>query len=403
MKRLVVALMVANAMFFTWQLNEQISARIARARQSPPSAVNAPSLTLLSELTTPPALRPPPASPLFAAPPVPDAEVVAPSATSPVVENPGVAELPDAEVVAPSATSPMVENPGVAELPAAAIVAPGMTASVTENPGAAELPAAAIVAPSITASVTENPGAAELPVAAVVAPGIAASVTENLGTGELPVPEVVAPSTPASVTENPNAAELPAAAIVAPGMTASVTENPGAAELPGAAAAAPPVIKAKVPSGVCLRVGPYAKTADYAPLVAWLQPRASGVSVATTKRVQRKLFWIYLEPSSAVEAQTKLQDLARRGVHDYLLIRRTGVENAISLGVFSSQDAVNRRLAEIEKQGYRPIVVPRDETIDQHFVAARLNLGDEAIEAIPPALLGASKAQRVACDEAVQR
>ena len=380
MKRLVVALMVANAMFFTWQLNEQISARIARARQSPPSAVNAPSLTLLSELTTPPALRPPPASPLFAAPPVPVAEVVAPSATPSVVENPGVAELPDAAAAAPSATSPVVENPGVAELPAAAIVAPGMTASVTENPGAAELPAAAIVAPSITASVTENPGAAELPVAAVVAPGIAASVTEN-----------------------PGAAELPAAAIVAPGMTASVTENPGAAELPGAAAAAPPVIKAKVPSGVCLRVGPYAKTADYAPLVAWLQPRASGVSVATTKRVQRKLFWIYLEPSSAVEAQTKLQDLARRGVHDYLLIRRTGVENAISLGVFSSQDAVNRRLAEIEKQGYRPIVVPRDETIDQHFVAARLNLGDEAIEAIPPVLLGASKAQRVACDEAVQR
>ena len=288
MKRLVVALMVANAMFFTWQLNEQISARIARARHAPPTAANAPSLTLLSELTAPPALRPPPANPLSAAPPVPVVEVFAPSTTSPVVENPGVAESPGAAAAAPSATSP-------------------------------------------------------------------------------------------------------------------VAENPGAAESPSAEVAAPPLIKANVPSGVCTRVGPYAKTADYAPLVAWLQPRASGVSVATTKRVQRKLFWIYLEPSSAVEAQTKLHELARRGVHDYLLIRRTGVENAISLGVFSSQDAVNRRLAEIQKQGYRPIVVPRDETIDQHFVAARLNLGYEAIEAIPPALLGAGKAQRVACEEAVQR
>jgi hypothetical protein len=205
------------------------------------------------------------------------------------------------------------------------------------------------------------------------------------------------------VAENPGMAESPGAAAAAPSTTSPVAENPGMAELPDAEVVAPPVIKAKVPSGVCLRVGPYAKTADYAPLVAWLQSRASGVSVATTKRVQRKLFWIYLEPSSAAEAQTKLQDLARRGVHDYLLIRRTGVENAISLGVFSSQDAVNRRLAEIEKQGYRPIVVPRDETVDQHFVVARINLGYEAIEAIPPALLGASKAQRVACDEAVQR
>ena len=334
MKRLVVALMVANAMFFTWQLNEQISARIARARHAPPTAANAPSLTLLSELTAPPALRPPPANPLSAAPPVPVVEVFAPSTTSPVVENPGVAESPGAEVAAPSATSPVVENPGAAELPDAAAAAPSATPPVAENPGVAELPIAEAAAPSAT-----------LPVA----------------------------------------------------------ENPGAAESPSAEVAAPPLIKANVPSGVCTRVGPYAKTADYAPLVAWLQPRASGVSVATTKRVQRKLFWIYLEPSSAVEAQTKLHELARRGVHDYLLIRRTGVENAISLGVFSSQDAVNRRLAEIQKQGYRPIVVPRDETIDQHFVAAQLNLGYEAIEAIPPALLGAGKAQRVACEEAVQR
>ncbi len=311
MKRLVVALMVANAMFFTWQLNEQISARIARARHAPPTAANAPSLTLLSELTAPPALRPPPANPLSAAPPVPVVEVFAPSTTSPVVENPGVAESPGAAAAAPSATSPVVENPGVAELPDAAAAAPSATSPVAQNTGVAELPSAEV--------------------------------------------------------------------------------------------AAPPMIKANVPSGVCTRVGPYAKTADYAPLVTWLQPRASGVSVATTKRVQRKLFWIYLEPSSAVEAQTKLHELARRGVHDYLLIRRTGVENAISLGVFSSQDAVNRRLAEIQKQGYRPIVVPRDETIDQHFVAARLNLGYEAIEAIPPALLGAGKAQRVACEEAVQR
>ena len=311
MKRLVVALMVANAMFFTWQLNEQISARIARARHAPPTAANAPSLTLLSELTAPPALRPPPANPLSAAPPVPVVEVFAPNTTPPVAENPGVAESPGAEVAAPSATSPVVENPGAAESPIAEAAAPSATLPVAENPGAAESPSAEV--------------------------------------------------------------------------------------------AAPPLIKANVPSGVCTRVGPYAKTADYAPLVTWLQPRASGVSVATTKRVQRKLFWIYLEPSSAVEAQTKLHELARRGVHDYLLIRRTGVENAISLGVFSSQDAVNRRLAEIQKQGYRPIVVPRDETIDQHFVAARLNLGYEAIEAIPPALLGAGKAQRVACEEAVQR
>ena len=49
-----------------------------------------------------------------------------------------------------------------------------------------------------------------------------------------------------------------------------------------------------------------------------------------------------------------IADLERKGVSDYLLINRNGLKNAISLGVFSSQDAVNRRLTEMTRKATSP-------------------------------------------------
>ena len=289
MRLLAVILLVANAMFFTWQLNEQIQERIARARRTLPSPPNTPRLTLLDELAVRPALRQPP-----------------------------------------------------------------------------------------------NPAPAASPVAGA------------------PLPRVDAGAPPAAV---PDAASLAATgADAAPAAVAgALAAEPAAASPAVGDGMVAPLPVARAPSGICVRVGPYAKTADYAPLLAWLQPRAVDVSVTTTELAQRKRFWIYLEPHSIEEAQTNLRDLARRGVHDYLLIRRAGVENAISLGVFSSQDAVNRRLSEIEKQGYRPIVVPRDETLHQHFVTAQLAVGSGRPDDFPVALMDGQKLQQLECPQAAQR
>ena len=110
-----------------------------------------------------------------------------------------------------------------------------------------------------------------------------------------------------------------------------------------------------------------------------------------------RLFWVYLESTSSDEAERNLNDLRASGVTDTLLIRRGGMRNAISLGLFRSQDSVNRRLAEMNEKGYTPIVVPRYETSEQFRVVARLAAGNEAFPTVPERLLGGAQVQDISC------
>ncbi|MBK6660563.1 MAG: hypothetical protein IPG43_21595 [Proteobacteria bacterium] len=87
------------------------------------------------------------------------------------------------------------------------------------------------------------------------------------------------------------------------------------------------------------------------------------------------------------------------GIHDTLLIRRGDMKNSISLGFFRSQDSVNRRLAELNEKGYKPVVVPRFETSDLYWLSARLAEQYAEAPEIPATLLGSSAKQRtIACE-----
>lgn len=151
------------------------------------------------------------------------------------------------------------------------------------------------------------------------------------------------------------------------------------------------------PSGVCVRIGPYATPAEYDDIRRWLAPRATRLALESSTTAKRRLFWVYLEPKDANEARASIADLKRKGVNDYLLIKKDGLGNAISLGVFSSQDAVNRRLAEMTKKGYSPLVVPRVETTDLHWLDAELATGYENAEAIPAEIRGNAGIEPLDC------
>ncbi len=151
------------------------------------------------------------------------------------------------------------------------------------------------------------------------------------------------------------------------------------------------------PSGVCVHIGPFATATEYDALRRWLVPRTTTLTSESSTTAKRQLFWVYLEPKSATEAQANIADLKRQGVRDYLLINRSDLTNAISLGVFSSQDAVNRRLAEMTKKGYSPLVVPRIETTDMHWLNAELATGYEHIDTIPTDVRGNAGIETLDC------
>ena len=157
-----------------------------------------------------------------------------------------------------------------------------------------------------------------------------------------------------------------------------------------------PVTGGGVASDLCVDIGPFpvAKNADT--IEAWLASRATALQRVVQVVRKRQFFWVYLEPKNAKEAQANVADLERKGVRDFLLVQRGGLQNAISLGLFSTQDAVNRRLSEMNRQGFQPVVVPRIEVMDLEWLRANLAVGYTA-SAIPREQLAGAAVQTIDC------
>lgn len=110
---------------------------------------------------------------------------------------------------------------------------------------------------------------------------------------------------------------------------------------------------------VCFSYGPFARETDLETLRNWFNDRQHPVSQRVEYEQDKELFWVYLAPlSDRAQAVATLSELKNQGVKDYRLIQKGSFRNAISLGLFSSQAGVNRRLSELNAKGYNPVVVP---------------------------------------------
>ena len=110
---------------------------------------------------------------------------------------------------------------------------------------------------------------------------------------------------------------------------------------------------------VCYTYGPIPNQEESDLLSKWLDERGIAYTERQTNKQGKQLFWVYLAPrESREEAVADMNDLKQKGVKDMLLVREGDLLNAISLGLFSSQASVNRRLNEIQAKGYQSIVVP---------------------------------------------
>lgn len=76
--------------------------------------------------------------------------------------------------------------------------------------------------------------------------------------------------------------------------------------------------------------------------------------------------WVYIPPQPDQDtAKSKAKQLAELGVDDYFVVNNGGKwQNAISLGVYSSKEAADRRLEELRNKGVRSAVVrDKDDTL----------------------------------------
>lgn len=134
---------------------------------------------------------------------------------------------------------------------------------------------------------------------------------------------------------------------------------------------------------ICITAGPLTDAAQKARLREWLAARSVRIVDETRAVRTRQLYGVFLEALDAADAERQVADLETKGVADTQVIRRGGLANTISLGLFATQEAVNERLGEMQRQGYRPVVVPQYETRREFWLRAELGAGYETTSQVP--------------------
>lgn len=120
-----------------------------------------------------------------------------------------------------------------------------------------------------------------------------------------------------------------------------------------------PKVETKVNQTLCISFGPFVEQKQADDLSNWLQEREIQTKQRSEGGKQDQYFWIYLSSNESKDkAMATIEDLKGKGVQDYRIINKGNLQNAISLGLFSTQSAVNRRLNELKNIGYQPIIVP---------------------------------------------
>ncbi|WP_373976198.1 SPOR domain-containing protein [Chitinibacter sp. SCUT-21] len=110
--------------------------------------------------------------------------------------------------------------------------------------------------------------------------------------------------------------------------------------------------------------------------------RALGISATETSSGESTKVWVYMPPLESMEvAKTKAAQLADLGITDYFIVNNGGRwQNAISLGIFSTREAGERHLAELQAKGVRSAVVrDRDDTLKQASFSAK-NVSDQQMD-----------------------
>lgn len=102
-------------------------------------------------------------------------------------------------------------------------------------------------------------------------------------------------------------------------------------------------------SGISLERAPLARS----------RLKALGLTAIESGGAENAKVWVYVPPlDSQADARKKAQQIAELGVDDYFIVNDGKKwQNAISLGVFSTREAGERRLAELRDKGVRSAVL----------------------------------------------
>lgn len=145
-------------------------------------------------------------------------------------------------------------------------------------------------------------------------------------------------------------------------------EPPAPASLPEPA---PPPRASAGDAAECFGISGMGDEGDAAAVAAWFEQR--GVNVQSGVREENKLlnFQVYAPPlGSRAAAKALFNEMKAAGIKDIALIPRGDLTNGVSLGVYSTEAAAQRRLTLLQEMGYAVEYRHRNRTRRVPFVEA---------------------------------
>ena len=116
---------------------------------------------------------------------------------------------------------------------------------------------------------------------------------------------------------------------------------------------------------VCRQLGPFYQRSQAVKVAGGLAPYRIAAKIKKTTTAKIVGYWAILPaPASREEANALVDELRDKGFRDVRRFLTGEMENAISLGLFSSEINALKRTRAFEQQGYIPIVkAKKDETL----------------------------------------
>ena len=113
----------------------------------------------------------------------------------------------------------------------------------------------------------------------------------------------------------------------------------------------------------CYTVGPLHDEDDISALAAWFSAQGSQATLRNDERREVVSTWVFLPPLESREAaDARVREMQASNIDDIYVIPRGDMANAISLGLYSQEETLQRRVKQLEDRGFNPSLLPRYRT-----------------------------------------
>ncbi|BAU49922.1 hypothetical protein SVA_3380 [Sulfurifustis variabilis] len=120
-----------------------------------------------------------------------------------------------------------------------------------------------------------------------------------------------------------------------------------------------PAVAASAPAGPCYRLGPFTSLQEARGAGTRIESWGLHVEQVTEFESRGRAYQVYLPPLASREAaDAKRRQLTRLGFKDHALIQEEGMENAVSVGLFTVEANARQRQRQLRAKGLDASIQP---------------------------------------------